>query len=393
MECRHFISNTYICLGKDRLIYIVDPHTQRAWDTKLRGLLERLSGKCGVFLTRESELSVFDRWCNSESIRVTRVISNILKLSKDDALLLDSRAKLTQEHLVALENDTVRIILSANHFFVPEKIILELIRKAAGRLNLTIVVENLASVPHVLDCWGIPNLSPDILLVPPVLDSKRDFQRFSLVDDSFDWGNRLIDRRVLHAGAIVYHRPRNRWWQEKFRVLEYCPARTMVNSNSKNLEITDLSKVIEDNSRRDQWGNKIRRRLEIILGIQKKRYDAYYSVNLPREFKNHLFFICPEDIFEVVPQIGFQAMRSGMILIGSSTKAYESLGFSDCVNYLSVGETWSLASLEKVLGKIKELDITAIEAMLNCSQILLAEIESAAIETLEGLCKKQEFRE
>lgn len=369
------------------MIYVVEPHLQRAWNSKLRGLLERISGKCGVLLTREADLPGFDSWCESQDVKVSRVLFDPSNLSIDDAVLLDCRVKLNEKQLIKLKKTKAKIIVSANHFFLPEKTVLDLVRHSVNICKLSLIIENQASLLHVLECWGIDAFAPSIFVIPPILDSQNDLQRFSLPRDKPEQTRRIDDRKVLHAGVIMYHRPRGRWWQKKFGVLEYYPARTLIHDNAARLEITNLSKVVEDNSRRDQWGNKIKRRLEIILGIQKQRYNAYYSINLPREFANHFFFICPEDIFEVVPQIGFQAMRSGMLLIGSSSKAYQSLGFSDGVNYLSVGHTWSLESVEMVIKKAKALEPSRIELMLEHSQLLLSQIETAATVTLDELCE------
>jgi hypothetical protein len=369
------------------LIYVVEPHLQRAWNSKLRGLLECLSGKCGVLLTRESDLPGFESWCESQSVKVNSVVFDPYKLSTDDAVLLDCRVKFNQEQLVKLKKTKVKIIVSANHFFLPEKTVLDLVQNSASESKLSIIVENQASLPHLLECWGIDAFAPSIILIPPILDSRNDLERFSLLLSKPEQTRRISDRKILHAGVIMYHRPRGRWWQKKFGVLEYYPARTLIHDNAAKLEITNLSKVVEDNSRRDKWGNNIKRRLEIILGIQKRRYNAYYSVNLPREFANHLFFICPEDIFEVVPQIGFQAMRSGMVLIGSSSAAYQSLGFSEGVNYLSVGHKWSLESVEIVIRKAKALESSKIEVMVERSQLLLSHIESVAAATINELCE------
>lgn len=369
------------------MIYVVDPHLQRAWNSKLRGLLERISGKCGVLLTREADLPSFDIWCESQNVKVNKVIFNPSNLSIDDAVLLDCRVKLNEKQLIKLKETNAKIIVSANHFFLPEKIVLDLVRHSASACKLSIIIENQASLSHVLECWGIDAFAPDVFVIPPILDSQNDVERFSLHLNKPEQNRRNSDRKVLHAGVIMYHRPRGRWWQKKFGVLEYYPARTLIHDNAAKLEITNLSKVVEDNSRRDQWVHKIKRRLEIILGIQKQRYNAYYSVNLPKEFANHLFFICPEDIFEVVPQIGFQAMRSGMLLIGSSSKAYQSLGFSDGVNYLSVGHTWSLESVEMVIKKAKALEPPRIELMLERSQLLLSQIETDATVTFNELCE------
>lgn len=372
------------------MIYVIDPHSQRAWNSKLRGFLEHLNGLCGVFLTREKDLREFDAWSKATSFDAQKVIVDLEKLTQADALLLDCRAKLTQRQLEELENSSLKVIVSANHFFLPEKKVLELIKRAAFSSRLAILVENSASVSHVLECWEICDFEPQIFVIPPILDCRRDLERFSLSYGTLEQAERLKRRRILHAGVIMYHRPRERWWQKKFGVLEYYPARTLIHTNAQELDITNLSKVVEDNSRRDQLGNKIRRRLEIILGIQKKRYDAYYSIDLPREFARHLFFMCPEDIFEVVPQIGFQAMRSGMILIGSSAEAYETLGFTDGVNYLSVGDSWSLASLEKVIEKTKTLELHEIESMFEGSQLLLRKIQASASSTLGELWQRPE---
>lgn len=372
------------------MIYVVDPHSQRAWNSKLRGLLERISGKCGVLLTRETDLSGFDSWCESQNVKVNRVLFDPSDLSIDDVVLLDCRVKLTEKQLIKLKETKAKIIVSANHFFLPEKTVLDLVRHRANVCKLSLIIENPASLLHVLECWGIDAFAPGIFVIPPILDSQNDLDRFSISLDKSEQNRRIGGRKVLHAGVIMYHRPRGRWWQKKFGVLEYYPARTLIHDNAARLEITNLSKVVEDNSRRDQWGNKIKRRLEIILGIQKQRYDAYYSVNLPREFANHLFFICPEDIFEVVPQIGFQAMRSGMLLIGSSSKAYQTLGFSDGLNYLSVGHSWSLESVELVIEKAKALKPSKIQLMLENSQLLLSQIEIAAAVTLNKACEGPE---
>lgn len=351
------------------MIYLYETHTSRAFASKLRGYTERLIGKTTLLVDDHKQALILKKWCldngfNPLSIKIVAEVDFV----SQDKILLDSRAKLSEALYRKVTNTNVRVIFSANHFMCPEPLMMSLLLCVQSRL--TIILENIASKADVFDCYSLDQDICSVVCIPPLIDTNNDYLRF---EKAFkDRQKTSKNQNIMTAGAIMYHKPRHdRWWQKRHEVLDYFPARTLLHNLSNDLGFDSYSMVIEDNSKRLQFWNKIKRRLEIDLKIQQRRYKKYYSMDIVAALKSHDFFFAPQDIFSVVPQFAFHAMRAGLIIIGTDEKCFTSLGFIDGVNYISIGEKWDQQSVEKSITRCKNLTSEEIDNLRSASRGLL----------------------
>jgi len=365
-------------------VLLIDPHLSRAYASKLRGFLERVTFSSRVLITSRSSSSKEKAasWAVSNNISPSKIeiVSQGMDLT-DSILLLECRTKLPVIVKKLLIKFNVKTIVSANHFFCANMETVNFIK--SQKQNAIIILENVSSQKNIEEAWRLDQ-GWSFEVLPPVIDSLSDQKRFdSMYSSRFA---DMVPPGVLHAGVIMYHRPRkdrwpDSWWQEKFKTLDYYPWRSYVHFNAEKLGVTSLSVVVEDNSKRNNFFNQIYRRIEINLGIQRRRYTKYYDIDLTPYFQKFQFFICPQDIFSVFPQFGFHAMRAGLIIIGDESGVYRSLGFVDGKNYVSVGSEWSEIGIQNAIQRVKNFNVQGILKMRE---------ESIAL--LEGLVNQSELK-
>jgi len=365
------------------MIYLYQTHISTAFTTKLRGYTERLIGNSTLLVDDYKQALAIKKWCldNGFSPVSIKIVAEVDFVSKDK-ILLDIRANLIEALYHKVINTNIRIIFSANHFMCPEPSMISLLLGVQSRL--TIILENIASKDDVFDCYGLDQDVCRIVCIPPVIVTNNDLLRF---EKAFkDRQIRLNKQNIMTAGVIMYHKPRHdRWWQKRHEVLDYFPARTLLHNLSNDLGFDSYSMVVEDNSKRHQFWNKIKRRLEIDLKIQQRRYKKYYSIDIVAALMSHDFFFAPQDIFSVVPQFAFHAMRAGLIIIGSDEKCFTSLGFIDGVNYISIGEKWDQQAIEKSITRCKNLTSAEIDNLRAASRRLLTKLDDEASISVDSL--------
>ena len=71
-------------------------------------------------------------------------------------------------------------------------------------------------------------------------------------------------------------------------------------------------------------------------------------------FAEYKYLFCPEDIFSILPQFAFHALKSGLIIIGTNSEAYKSLGFKHGINYISIGDNWSIENISSTITQISK---------------------------------------
>lgn len=367
-----------------KTVLLIDPHLSRAYASKLRGFLERVAFSSRVLLTSSSPSSREKAvsWAVSNNISPDNI--DVVKPETDlthAILLLECRTKLPMIVKSLLAKFNVKTLVSANHFFCADMETVDYIK--SQKKNTLILLENKASQKNLEEAWKL-DAGWSFEVIPPLIDSSHDEKRFN--EMYFSRSMDTVPPDVLHAGVIMYHRPRkdrwpDLWWQEKFKTLDYYPWRSYVHFNAEKLGVTSLSVVVEDNSKRNNVLNQIYRRIEINLGIQRRRYARYYATDLTPYFQKCQFFICPQDIFSVFPQFGFHAMRAGLIIIGEGSDVYSSLGFVDGKNYISVGDAWSEQGIQNAIQRVKSLNVESI-----------LKIRAESIALLESLVYQSELK-
>ena len=188
------------------------------------------------------------------------------------------------------------------------------------------------------------------------MERKIDISRFSKCSKKFVYKEKNI--KFLHCGAITFKSKNSKsWWVNRFKSNDLYPGRTLIHKYASELNIISLSEVLWDHSN-DQIIKKIINKLKTLFNQKKEKniINKYYNLDVSSYFSKSLFFLCPEDILGVVPQFCFHAMRAGLIIIGTSSRPFESLGFKDRENYISVGPNWEKKAIKKALKVCEELN-------------------------------------
>jgi hypothetical protein len=322
------------------IFFTINIRNSRVFNSKYRGFTE--------FINSNYKIQ------NIENINQA-IDQDIFQL--DDAvkiLLLDSRFNIDYENIKILLLKFDKIFLMCNHFFVSSLSIRTIVEYNFDKI--VFVLENEASSTLVSEYYGVKiNLDNKIIFIPIVdcKDDNKKFEKISTIERS-----ETIIRNVLHVGSIFIHRKNDNWWQKKFTTCQYYPDRLSVSLMADELEINNCSRIIF----RD---DKFYRIINYFYNCFGKDYwisnsNSYYSIDLLNEYSSSSFVIAVNDIFSVIPQIIFQSMKSGLILIGTNSEAFVSLGFVDGFNYISVGDKFSFHSLRGALDRIKLLSINDI---------------------------------
>jgi hypothetical protein len=269
-------------------------------------------------------------------------------------LLLDPRFNVDYENIKILLQQFDKIYLVCNHFFVSTVSIRKIVRCHFNKIIF--ILENEASSTLVSEYYGVKiNLNNKIVFIP-IIDREEDSKKFKKISE--------IDRsvkniaNVLHVGAIFIHRKTDNWWQKKFLTYQYYPDRFNVSLWADELEINNCSKIIFRDDNFYRFINSVYRFVGKDYWISN--HNSYYSIDLLSEYSSSSFIIAVNDIFSVIPQIIFQSMKSGLILIGTNSESFFSLGFVDGYNYISVGDEFSFYSLKSALDRINLLSFNDV---------------------------------
>ena len=232
---------------------------------------------------------------------------------------------------------------------VANKQVLEFLNFFKGKIS--IILENYSSLVHISERFGSKISFEKLFLIPPLIESKYEKKKFPLNKKP------LFKRKknFLSVGALYYHKPsKNVWWQQKFNTIDYFPGRTLIHNNARRLGIDSYSIILEDYSKNNMILFRVFNKIANILGRRKIRQKKYYSQKISKIFSEYKYLFCPEDIFSVLPQFAFHALKSGLIIIGTNSDAYKSLGFEHGINYISIGDNWSVENISSTVTQISK---------------------------------------
>lgn len=349
------------------MLYILNPQSSRVFNSKLKGVVEYLENFENVTCIDYNE--------------TLQDIENFPGIRSGNSILIDPRSNIGSRIKGIIKKYSLKIYLTANHFMVPNKSLLEFFLSYNGKK--IILLESAASKEDVSNIYNQKN-DCDFLIIAPVIDSEKDKLRFKFYEN--------VERKkskILLAGAIYIHKKNsNIWWQRKYNINDYYPLRKFFYDLSSELEITNCSGILEpDFGCHSKIIIALIKKTNQLLGFEKRRLLKYYQYNIVEEFKRHYFFIAPADIFNVVPQFAFQAMRSGCILVGPKCKAYKSFGFVDGENYIGFDPNLTKDDASYLCKKIRMLSLSKILKMQQASISLLNDIFDKTFINLNSIIK------
>jgi hypothetical protein len=338
-------------------IFLIDSEKSIIFNGKLRGFIEVLSRSFTIIKISQNHM---------DSIPVNETKSK-------SYLFIEPRQKLSCIFFKKIDLDKFNILFSCNHFMVTNPETKNFIKNNYQKIIFQ--VENLASLSSIKYYFEIPDKHLiKILIIPPVLDPTEliiNLENILLT--------RKINNNIMLGGAIYIHQwynPKSQgfWWQDKFKVNDYFPNRKLIYDYSIQFKVfNNYSRIIFQN-------DGFFRYMNIFFTIMKydfwaKRKSNYYKLNLYDGFSSSSFFWGINDIFGVLPQICFQAMRAGCIIVGTNSITFKSLGFIDGLNYISIGSNFSIDNIEKSINRIYQLSSYEIRTLSINSSKLLEKIE------------------
>lgn len=337
------------------MVVLIRPHESRVFSTKNKGLIENIWDNSIVLVKDKSDLHRFEKWRSKHGLIQIGVemLNEENKFSTGYTLFLDLRQRLSLSigDTKKIISRASRIVTTSNHFFSAKKINVQAFLTAD--CSRCLLIENYEVVPDIEECWGSLK-GVRIQLLPPVIDAKRNYNKWSRIYKETENASR--SNTIFSAGAIVLHRfDPLCWWQGKYKVNDYFPARKIIHDYSKNFKkIKSYSVILDDNLS----PSLMRRLIRFVLnmaGLRKIKSFIYYKKNLRAAAIENQFFLAPPDIFGVIPQMAFEVMSTGVILIGDSTDSFKTLGFEDGCNYLSIGSDWTEENLDRIVRRTATL--------------------------------------
>lgn len=298
-------------------------------------------------------------------------------------IFLEPRQKLDNLFFEKIDLDKADLLFSCNHFMVTSSAVKRYIGLNFERVIFQ--VENIASVPVIKEFFNISDCDLiKVLLVPPVLDAAKINMELKSVR-----GARKVNSEIILAGAIYIHqwydyKMQGSWWQTRFSVNDYYPHRKILFDYYKRFNgCNNYSRIVFRDDGLYRYINKFCAVFKHDLWARKR--EAYYRLNLLDGFANASFFWGVSDIFGVFPQICFQAMKAGCIIIGTNSVTFESLGFIDGFNYISIGSDVTIENIDKCIDRVKGFSNDEIRMLASQSSRLLNRIELDCINRIEAL--------
>lgn len=366
------------------MLYIYNPQYSRAFETKRRRIIGAISNDCHVILNCKNDFKSFEAWASCHSMKFRKVsLLSCLDIRFGDSIIFDPRQKIDLPIVDYLFSNFTNIFLSTNHFFILNKDIIDYIVKFNHKIIY--IIENFSSKKTICQRFGLDEEGVKVIIIYPGFPES-DFVEPSVFKEIIS--AHFIRRSInfLTGGAIFIHKKSDSiWWQKLFSTNEYFPARTVLHKFAKRTgEVKSFSLVLDDDSS-ELFIPKLLRYIKIKLGIVFLQYKRYYSRNIIKDFNDSNFFFCPPDIFSIIPELGFQAMRHGCILIGDDSNAYLESGFIDGVNYISIGKAWNNHSIRFVIDRVNKMSDSDILKLRLASLSLYAQISSISNKSISML--------
>ena len=352
-------------------LILINPHDSPCLRGKGLGLLECIWEHVNVLQSNSVKggcENPFDIWIKENNLRSPEIIG--AEDINGASLVFDLRYDYCKHGFVEIFKKLSSVIVYANHFMVARDNNVKILGSFDGEVH--VLLEN-ATIKDDFIEYILRGRTAGVFfyVVSPATDSRRNDSRFELAFSSRISHNKC----VMLTGAIYKHKvSRSVWWQEKYKVNDYFPDRSIIHEMSRHFQFESFSKVVADYSNDFKYLSFFSRLFNKIKAQAPAEHE-YYSFSLPDAFSQHSFVFVPSDIFGVVPQSAFQAMLSGAIVVGSSSPSFSSLGFQDGVNYLSVGDDWNLCSLDNFFKRINSLSLDDIEEIASGSKSLVSSLK------------------
>jgi len=348
-------------------VVLIDSEKSIIFNGKLKGFIEMLSRSFDILRISQNQIdTILFEETNSKHF-----------------IFIEPRQKLDYDLFQKINLDKFIVLFSCNHFMVTNFATKSFIKN--NHQKLIFQVENIASLASIKYFFEIPDKdSIKYILVPPVLDT---------FESNINLKNILLTRKInndiMIAGAIYVHQWYKDnylgfWWQNKFNVNDYFPNRKLLYDYSIRFKaFNNYSRIIFRNDGIFWYLNKISSFFKFDFWFKEK--VNYYNLNLNDGLINSSFFWGVNDIFGVLPQICFQAMKAGCVIVGTNSSTFKSLGFIDGINYISIGSDFSIDNIEKSINRINQLHENEIRTLSRNSSMLVEKIE------LDCECRISEF--
>jgi len=185
--------------------------------------------------------------------------------------------------------------------------------------------------------------------------------------------------KVLSVGSITLQDIKNDFdlsLYKRYNISCPHPDRLWLYNNFNVINCLDSISYIDD--QRSFANNNFIENLTLKLTSRIGKM-LYYSRKLNDLFKWYTYVICPSNFYGVIPQLIYEAMSHGAIIIGNTSLEYRSLGFVDQESYLSIPTQISASNIDSYVSR------------LNSNPPLLDSIQANSLRLIKKLQPNSQF--